>query len=50
MEARTNYWDSLLKKAGELAKRAKKNPGTTDLRMNNLILEIANAMNEKKEE
>ncbi len=49
MEARTKYWDSLLKKAGELAKRTKKNPGTCDVRMNNLILEIADAINKKEE-
>ena len=47
---KVKYWDSLLAKAGELARRAKKNPGTCDVRMNNLILEIANAAMNKKEE
>lgn len=47
---KVKYWDRLLAKAVELAHRAKKNPGTCDVRMNNIILEIANAAMNKKEE
>lgn len=50
MEGKTVYWEKLLARAGKLAKRIEKDPDSCVVRMSNLILEMSNAMAEKKEE